>query len=105
MNTENKPHPFIGLSELIDKYRDNKNTFDLKELQTLREDISLCLFYLSDSCSVAISNYDYAEHNRKSKAAERLQKRSRGLQRVEQAKRKSKNNTECNATNIKCDKL
>jgi len=66
MNTEDKrPHPFIQLSALVDKYRDNKDSFDVKELQTMREDISLCLFYLSDSVSLAISNYDKEDWNRK----------------------------------------
>lgn len=65
MSTEPRPHPFIELSNLIDKYRDNKNSFDVKQLQTMREDISLCLFYLSDSVSVCISNYDKSDWERK----------------------------------------
>jgi hypothetical protein len=66
-------HAFIELSELISLYRDNKNSFDLKELQTMREDISLCLFYLSDSASTALANYEEKEHLRKMKGAEREQ--------------------------------
>jgi hypothetical protein len=62
---DSRPHPFIQLSDLIDRYRDGKNSFDVKELQTMREDISLCLFYLSDSVSVAISNFDKADWDRK----------------------------------------
>ena len=62
---DSRPHPFIQLSDLIDRYRDGKNSFDVKELQTMREDISLCLFYLSDSVSLAISNFDKADWDRK----------------------------------------
>lgn len=65
MSTENEVHPFIQLSDLIGKYKDNKNSFDTKELQTMREDISLCLFYLADSVSLAISNFDKADWERK----------------------------------------
>lgn len=66
-------HPFTKLSKLIDKYYENKSSFDSEKLQEIREDISLSLFYLSDSASIALSNYDYAEHARKSKAADREQ--------------------------------
>lgn len=68
-----KKHAFTELSELIAKYSENKKSFDIKELQTMREDISLCLFYLSDSASVALSNYEKAEHDRKTAMAEKEQ--------------------------------
>lgn len=68
-----KTHPFEELSNLIGQYQTNKNSFDQKELQTMREDISLCLFYLSDSASQALANYDMSEHNRKTKMSEREQ--------------------------------
>ena len=71
---EKKPHPFIELSELINTYRDNKDTFDAKQLQDMRESISLCLFYLSDSASVAISNFDKADWERKRNYAELIDK-------------------------------
>lgn len=60
-----KPHPFIELSDLIDNYKLNRDSFDIKQLQTIREDIALCLFYLSDSVSLAISNFDKADWSRK----------------------------------------
>lgn len=60
-----RPHPFIELSKLVDNYRDNKNSFDANQLQNMRENISLCLFYLSDSVSQAISNADKADYERK----------------------------------------
>lgn len=72
--SQNKPHPFIELSGLIDKYKENKDSFDIKELQSMREDISLCLFYLSDSVSVAISNYDKADWERKRNFSELIEK-------------------------------
>lgn len=58
-------HPYIRLSELIDDYNENKNSYDKNKLQDLRENISLTLFYLSDSFSLAISNYDKADWSRK----------------------------------------
>ena len=66
-------HPFIELSELIDHYAKNKHSFDVKELQEMRENISLTLFYLSDSASVAISNYDRADYDRKRNYAELIE--------------------------------
>lgn len=71
---EKRPHPFLELSELIDEYRDKKDSFDAKALQNMREKISLCLFYLSDSASVAISNYDKADWERKRNYAELVDK-------------------------------
>ncbi len=69
----NKPHPFHRLAELIKIYETQKDSFDAEKLQSIREDISITLFNLSDSASEAISRYDLAEHNRKMKMAEREQ--------------------------------
>ena len=66
-------HPFERLSDLIDDYAKNKNSYDANKLQNLRENIALNLFYLSDSASEALSRYDRAEHERKMKMAEREQ--------------------------------
>ena len=73
MSTEPKQHPFLELSDLIDKYKKNKDSFDVKELQTMREDIALCVFYLSDSASQAIANADSADYNRKRNYAEQIE--------------------------------
>lgn len=67
-------HPFIELTELIEDYKENRLSFDAKQLQDLRERISLCYFYLSDSVSQAISNYDKADYERKRNYAELIEK-------------------------------
>lgn len=61
------------LNHLIEDYSENRESFDLERLQTLREKISLQLFFLSDSFSEYISDYDAKEHIRKTKSAEREQ--------------------------------
>lgn len=66
-------HPWFKLNELIEEYSENRETYNAEKLQELREGISLQLFFLSDSFSVAISLYDQKEHIRKSKMAEREQ--------------------------------
>lgn len=66
-------HPYIKLSELIDEYNKDKNSYDKNRLQDLRENISLTLFYLADSFSLAISNYDAADWNRKRNYAELIE--------------------------------
>lgn len=58
-------HPFFKLTSLIDEYSDNKDSFDVDKLQTMREDISLCLFKLSDDASRALSEVDLADFDRK----------------------------------------
>lgn len=73
-NEKKHKHPFLELSDLIDEYRDNKDSFDAKQLQNMRESISLCLFYLSDSASIAISNFDKADWERKRNYAELVEK-------------------------------
>ncbi len=61
------------LNSLIEYYSENRESFDLDRLQSLREKISLQLFFLSDSFSEYISTYDQMEHVRKTKSAEREQ--------------------------------
>jgi hypothetical protein len=61
------------LNNLIEDYSENRESFDLDRLQSLREKISLQLFFLSDSFSEYISTYDQMEHIRKTKSAEREQ--------------------------------
>lgn len=66
-------HPFIRLTHLIKEYDENRESYDVNKLQGLREELSINLFLMADSASIALSNYDYAEHARKSKTAEREQ--------------------------------
>ena len=73
MSEEKEKHPFYVLSELIGEYKEKKNSFSLKELQDMRENISLQLFYLSDDASKAISNYDLADWERKRNYAELIE--------------------------------
>ena len=68
-----KIHPFIRLTQLIEEYDSHKESYDVDKLQILREELSINLFYMSDSASTALSNYDFAEHERKTKMAEREQ--------------------------------
>lgn len=68
-----KKHPFIKLTELIQEYGDNRESYDVTKLQGLREEISINLFLMADSASIALANYDFAEHARKTKTAEREQ--------------------------------
>lgn len=65
-----KDNPFLELSKLIDKYAENKDNYDVDGLQSIREDISLCLFYLSSDYAKAISNYDRTDWERKRNYAE-----------------------------------
>lgn len=64
-------HPFYTLSELIDTFRDKRDVMDLKQLQDLRENISLTLFYLSDSVSQTIANAESNDYARKRFYAEK----------------------------------
>jgi len=66
-------HPFFRLTELIQEYDKNKNSYDAEELQNIRENISLTLFYLADSASKAISNFDSADYERKRNYAELIE--------------------------------
>lgn len=62
---------FSQMSELIGKFNKFKSDMTIPELQTLREDISLCLFYLSDDASRAIANYEANDFKRKQQQAEK----------------------------------
>jgi len=64
-------HPFYKLSELIEKYSTERNSLDVKQLQDLREDVALTLFYLSDDAAKAIANFDAKEYERRRFYAER----------------------------------
>jgi len=64
-------HPFYKLSELIDKFNNERNQLDLRELQDLRESIALSLFYLSDSVSQTIANAESNDYARKRFYAEK----------------------------------
>jgi hypothetical protein len=66
-------HPFLRLSDLIQEYYNKKESFSVKELQDMRENISLTLFYLSDSASTALSKYDKADWERKRSFAELIE--------------------------------
>ena len=68
-----KSNPFKELSNLIDKYAENKDNYDVENLQSIREDISLCLFYLSSDYAKAISNFDRADWERKRNYAELIE--------------------------------
>lgn len=68
-----KQQPFLELVDLIDKYKDNKDSFDKNMLQNMREEISLCLFYLSNSVSITIANYDRADWDRKRNYAQLIE--------------------------------
>lgn len=70
MEQKNK-HPFHELSKLIDKFNEERDSMTVEQLQDLRENISLNLFYISDSASQAIANYDAKIYERKSLQAER----------------------------------
>ena len=64
-------HPFYKLSELIDLFNTNRNSMTVNELQDLRENISLNLFYLSDSVSQTIANAESKDYERKRFYAEK----------------------------------
>lgn len=71
---ENNEHPFHRLTELIDDYNIKQKSYDAEQLQNLRENIALTLFYLADSASKAISNFDAADYERKRSYAELVEK-------------------------------
>lgn len=64
-------HPFYKLSELIDIFNQSRNSMTLQELQDLRENIALNLFYLSDSVSQTIANAESKDYDRKRFYAEK----------------------------------
>lgn len=67
----NNTHPFFVLSSLIDKFNSERNSMSIEELQDLRENIALNLFYISDSAAQAVANYDAKTYERKSLQAEK----------------------------------
>jgi|SRR5690606_2375808 len=71
MQSEDKEHPFFILSGLIDKFNTSRNSMTIEELQDLRENIALNLFYISDSAAQAISRYEAKSYERKSLQAEK----------------------------------
>lgn len=72
MTENNDKHPFTALSELVGEYQANRLSFDIKQLQDIRERFSLTLFYLSDSASIAMSQQEAADFDRKRNYALRL---------------------------------
>lgn len=56
---------FTQLTHLIGVFNDKRNELDLKQLQTLREDISLTYFYLADFAARCIANFDSVDYERK----------------------------------------
>lgn len=64
-------HPLFVLTELIDSFNTNRNSMTLQQLQDLRENIALNLFYLSDSVSMTIANAESTDYDRKRHYAER----------------------------------
>lgn len=68
MSVENK-NPFDEISDLVLFFKNSKEDLDIAELQKLREDMSLALFYLSDQASRAIANYEAKDYERKQEQA------------------------------------
>jgi len=64
-------HPFFKLTELIDAFKVGRDSMTLQQLQDLRENIALNLFYLSDSVSQTIANAESNDYSRKRHYAER----------------------------------
>lgn len=64
-------HPFYEMSDLIDIYNTQRENLDLKQLQELRENIALQLFYLSSDAALAIANYEAKDYERKRYYAEK----------------------------------
>lgn len=62
---------YTELTSLIDKFNKERNTSTITELQTLREDMALTFFYLSDFSSRCIANYDSKDYERKRFYAEK----------------------------------
>lgn len=64
-------HPFYKLTELIEIFDKNRNSMSVQELQELRENIALNLFYLSNDVSLTIANAESKDFSRKRFYAER----------------------------------
>lgn len=56
---------YTELTNLIGKFNKDRNSMSVSELQTLREDIALAFFYISDFSSRCIANYDAKDYERK----------------------------------------
>ena len=56
---------YTELTNLIGKFNKDRNSMSVSELQTLREDIALSFFYISDFSSRCIANYDAKDYERK----------------------------------------
>lgn len=61
----NSKNAWQELNRLIDEFSENRESHNADKLQSLREEISLQLFYLSDGASKALSNFDKADYERK----------------------------------------
>lgn len=62
---------YTDLTSLIDKFNKERNSLTVLELQTLREDMALTFFYLSDFSARCIANYDAKDYERKRFYAEK----------------------------------
>ena len=62
---------YTELTNLIDKFNKERNSMTVLELQTLREDMALTFFYISDFSSRCIANYDAKDYERKRFYAEK----------------------------------
>jgi hypothetical protein len=62
---------YTDLTNLIDKFNNERNSLTVLELQTLREDMALTFFYLSDFSARCIANYDAKDYERKRFYAEK----------------------------------
>lgn len=62
---------YNDLTSLIDKFNKERNSLTVLELQTLREDMALTFFYLSDFSARCIANYDAKDYERKRFYAEK----------------------------------
>ena len=62
---------YTELTNLIDKFSKERNSMTVLELQTLREDMALTFFYISDFSSRCIANYDAKDYERKRFYAEK----------------------------------
>lgn len=68
---KNNTNPFSILTELIDKYNNERENMTVEEVQDLRENMSLNLFYISSDIAKAISNYEAKDYERKRLFAEK----------------------------------
>ena len=62
---------YTELVRLIDKFNNERNSLTVLQLQTLREDLALTFFYISDFSAQCIANYDAKDYERKRFYAEK----------------------------------